>query len=319
MTTTLNKPPSSSPAKTERPHVVIQPTKGWMAINFRELWEYRDLIYYMTWRSITVRYKQTILGASWAILQPFMQMVVFSIFFGGLARIPSDGIPYPIFSFTALVPWSFFASGLSSAATSLVGSSSMLKKIYFPRLVIPLTAVLSSVVDFLLAFFVLLIMAIGYITLTPPPTGDVLAASVADIVHLNIPLMKAHQLALTPNIVFLAPLFLIAFVTTLGFGLWLSALNVQFRDVRHAVNYLVRLGLFITPVLYPSSLISPEWRLVYALNPMAGVIEGFRWALLGVGKAPSPMIAISVVVALLILISGLFYFRRVEKTFADVV
>ncbi len=319
MTTTLNKTPSSSPAKTERPHVVIQPTKGWLAINFRELWEYRDLIYYMTWRSITVRYKQTILGASWAILQPFMQMVVFSIFFGGLARIPSDGIPYPIFSFTALVPWSFFASGLSSAATSLVGSSSMLKKIYFPRLVIPLTAVLSSVVDFLLAFLVLLVMAIGYITLTPPPTGDVLTASVADMVHLNVPLMKAHQLALTPNIFFLAPLFLIAFVTTLGFGLWLSALNVQFRDVRHAVNYLVRLGLFITPVLYPSSLISPEWRLVYALNPMAGVIEGFRWALLGVGKAPSPMIAISVVVALLILISGLFYFRRVEKTFADVV
>lgn len=319
MTTSLkNTPPPALPISS-RPYVTIQPSRGWLAINFHELWEYRDLIYYMTWRSITVRYKQTILGASWAVLQPFMQMVVFSIFFGGLARIPSDGIPYPIFSFTALVPWSFFSTGISGAATSLVGSSSMLKKIYFPRLIIPLTSVLSSVVDFVLAFVVLLVMAIGYIGLTPQPMIDLLSSHLIQSFQLNIPLMAVHRLNLTMNILFLVPLFGIAFTTTLGFGLWLSALNVQFRDVRHAVNYLVRLGLFITPVLYPSSLISAEWRLIYALNPMAGVIEGFRWALLGTGNAPSPMILVSTIVAFLILVSGLFYFRRVEKTFADVV
>lgn len=267
----------------------IEPSRGWVSLRLRELWEYRELLYFLTWRDIKVRYKQTALGAAWAIIQPFFTMVVFSLFFGKLAKIPSDGIPYPIFSYAALVPWTFFANGLSQSANSLVGSANLIKKVYFPRLTIPISTVLSGVVDFLLAFAVLLGMMLYY--------GIV-------------PTLHALWL----------PLFLLlALMTALGVGLWLSAMNVQFRDVRYIVPFLTQFWMFATPIAYPSSLLSPTWRVVYGLNPMVGVVEGFRWALLGKGTAPGPMIAVSALAALVILITGAYYFRRMEKTFADVV
>lgn len=266
----------------------IRPSRGWVALKLREVWEYRELLYFLVWRDVKVRYQQTVLGAAWAIIQPVMTMVVFSIFFGRLANVPSDGIPYPIFSFTALVPWTFFANGLANAANSLVGSSNLLKKVYFPRLVIPIAAVLAGVVDFALAFGVL------------------------------IGLMLFYGIVPTGNVVWL-PLFLaLALVTALGVGLWLAALNVEYRDIRYVVPFLTQFWLFATPIAYPSSLLSEPWRTVYGLNPMVGVVEGFRWALLGTNTAPGVMAAVSFVAALVILVSGAFYFRRVEKGFADV-
>jgi lipopolysaccharide transport system permease protein len=267
----------------------IEPSKGWVSLKLRELWEYRELLYFLTWRDIKVRYKQTVLGAAWAIIQPFFSMVVFSLFFGRLANMPSDGIPYPIFSYAALVPWTFFANGLAQSSNSLVGNAQLITKIYFPRLVAPFSSVLAGVVDFVLAFVVLLGMMLYY--------------------------------GVTPTVnIFWLPLFLLlALVTALGVGLWLSAMNVQFRDVRYTVPFLTQLWLFATPIAYPSSLLPEPWRTVYGLNPMAGVVEGFRWALLGTATRPGPIIAVSAVIALLLLISGAFYFRRMEKTFADVV
>lgn len=272
------------------PHLRIQPSKGWVSLKLNELWEYRELLYFLTWRDIKVRYKQTVLGAAWAILQPFMTMVVFSLFFGGLAQIPSDGVPYPIFSYTALVPWTFFATGLSMSSNSLVGSANLIKKVYFPRLTIPIATVLSGVVDFVIAFVVLLVM------------------------------MLFFGIVPTANVLVLPFFVLLAFVTALGVGLWLSAMNVQFRDVRYTVPFLTQFWMFITPIAYPSSLIENEvLRAIYGINPMAGVVEGFRWALLGTDSAPGPVIIVSSIAALLLLVSGLFYFRRMEKTFADVV
>jgi len=268
---------------------VIRPTTSWVALNLRELWRYRELLYFLVWRDIKVRYKQTALGASWAIIQPFFTMVVFSLFFGRLAGIPSDGVPYPIFSFAALVPWTFFASGLTGSANSLVGSQNLIKKVYFPRLAIPVATVLSGAVDFTLAFIVLLGMMLFY--------GIVPTASV----------------------LWLIPLLLLALVTSLGVGLWFSALNVKYRDVRYVVPFLVQLWLFATPIAYPSSLLEPRWQTVYALNPMVGVVEGFRWALLGTETAPGGMILVSSGVAIALLIAGAFYFRRMERTFADIV
>jgi lipopolysaccharide transport system permease protein len=268
---------------------VIRPSQGWVSLKLHELWEYRELLYFLTWRDIKVRYKQTVLGAAWAIMQPFFTMVVFSLFFGRLAKVPSDGIPYPIFSYAALVPWSFFAGGLSQSSNSLVGSSNLIKKVYFPRLVIPISSVSSSLVDFSLAFSVLLLMMF-YFGIVP-----------------------------TWKVVWLPPLLLLALVTALGVSLWLSALNVQFRDVHHVVPFLVQFWLFATPIAYPSSLLSEPWRTVYGINPMVGVVEGFRWALLGRGTTPGPMTFVSSFVALTLLVSGAFYFRRMEKTFADVV
>lgn len=280
----------ASKKETSVQHLRIQPSKGWVSLKLQELWEYRELLYFLTWRDIKVRYKQTVLGAAWAILQPFLTMIVFSLFFGGLAQIPSDGIPYPIFAYTALVPWSFFASGLSMSADSLIGSANLIKKVYFPRLAIPIATVFAGVIDFLIAFVVLIIMMI-FFGIFP-----------------------------TANIVFLPLLLLLAFVTSLGVGLWLSALNVQFRDVRYTVPFLTQFWMFITPIAYPSSLIENETlRAIYSLNPMVGVVEGFRWALLGTNSAPGAMIIVSSLASVLLLISGLFYFRRMEKTFADVV
>ena len=291
MTTTIKPSDSStSVANTPKPHLRIQPSKGWVSLRLNELWQYRELLYFLTWRDIKVRYKQTVLGAAWAILQPFMTMVVFSLFFGALAQIPSDGVPYPIFSYTALVPWTFFASGLSNSADSLVGSANLIKKVYFPRLAIPIATVLSGVVDFLIAFVVLLVMLLVYGMLP------------------------------TLNVVFLPFFMLLAFITALGVGLWLSALNVQFRDVRYTIPFITQFWLFITPIAYPSSLIENDvLRAIYGINPMAGVVEGFRWALLGTDSAPGPTIIVSFAAALLLFVGGMFYFRRMEKTFADVV
>jgi len=274
---------------SELPTTVIRPSHGWVSLKLHELWEYRELLYFLTWRDIKVRYKQTVLGAAWAIIQPFFTMVVFSLFFGRLAQIPSDGIPYPIFSYTALVPWTFFANGLGQSSNSLVGSANLIKKVYFPRLVVPISSVISGAVDFVLAFIVLLGMML-YFGIVP-----------------------------TWNVVWLPLLLLLALVTALGVGLWLSAMNVQFRDVRYAIPFLTQFWLFATPIAYPSSLLSEPWRTLYGLNPMVGVVEGFRWALLGTNTAPGPVIIASSLAALGLLISGAYYFRRMEKTFADVV
>jgi len=271
-------------------HLRIEPSRGWVSLKLRELWEYRELLYFLTWRDVKVRYKQTVLGAAWAIIQPFFTMVVFSLFFGNLAKIPSDDIPYPIFSYAALVPWTFFANGLGQSSNSLVGSANLIKKIYFPRLVVPMSAVISGVVDFVLAFIVLLGMMIAY------------------------------GIYPTLNVLFLPFLLLLAFVTALGVGLWLSAMNVQFRDVRYAIPFVTQFWMFATPIAYPSSLIKNDLlRTIYGLNPMTGVIEGFRWALLDADTAPGPIIAVSALASVVLLVSGAFYFRRMEKTFADVV
>ena len=267
----------------------IAPSKGWVALRLKELWAYRELLYFLVWRDVKVRYKQTALGAAWAIIQPVFTMVVFSLFFGRLGKIPSDGIPYPIFSFAALVPWTFFSQGLTQASNSLVGSGNLIKKVYFPRLSVPIASVTSGLIDFALAFIVLLGMMLYY--------------GIVPTVH----------------VVWLPLLLLLTLITSLGVSLWLSALNVQFRDVRHAIPFLTQLWLFATPIAYPSSLLPEPWRTLYSINPMAGVVEGFRWALLGAETAPGPMIIVSSLAALALLVSGTFYFRRLERTFADVV
>lgn len=267
----------------------IEPTKGWVSLRLRELWEYRELLLFFVWRDIKVRYKQTVLGVSWAIIQPLFTMVIFSLFFGRLAEVPSDGVPYPLFSFAALVPWTFFSNALTQASNSLIVSANMLKKIYFPRLALPMATILAGVVDFSLAFVVL------------------------------IGLIFYYGAAPTVNVVWLPLFLLLAFVTSLGVGFWLSAMNVQFRDVRYTVPFLTQAWMFATPIAYPSSLLEEPWRTLYGLNPMAGVVEGFRWALLGTATAPGPMILASAAVALVLFVSGAYYFRRMEKTFADVV
>ena len=267
----------------------IERSRGWVALQLKELWAYRELLYFLVWRDVKVRYKQTALGVSWAIIQPVFTMVVFSLFFGRLAKMPSDGIPYPLFSYAALVPWTFFSHGLTLASNSLVGSANLIKKVYFPRLAIPIASVTSGVIDFVIAFIVLLGMMLYY------------------------------GIVPTLNVIWLPLLLLITFITSLAVSLWLSALNVQFRDVRYMIPFLTQLWLFATPIAYPSSLLSEPWRTLYSLNPMVGVVEGFRWALLGTETAPGPILIVSSLAALALLVGGAFYFRRLEKTFADVV
>jgi lipopolysaccharide transport system permease protein len=267
----------------------IQPSKGWVSPRLRELWDYRELFYFLVWRDVKVRYKQTALGVTWAIIQPLFTVVIFSVFFGRLAKVPSDGIPYPLFSFAALVPWTFFAYGLNQSSNSLVGSANLITKVYFPRLAVPISSVVAGTVDLLLAFGVLLLM------------------------------MWYYHVSPTWNIVFLPVFFFLTLTTSLGVGLWLSALNVKFRDVRLMLPFLVQLWMFGTPIAYPSSLLHEPWRTVYGLNPMVGVVEGFRWALLGVKSPPGPMVAVSGVISILLLLGGVIYFRRMEKTFADLV
>lgn len=304
-------------ATAERTHTAITPPQGWQALNLRELWRYRHLLYYFVWRTVKVRYKQTVLGPFWAILQPFFTMVIFSVIFGGLAQIPSDGVPYPVFSFTALIPWTFFATSISNGTQSIVGNAGMMKKIYFPRLIVPVSVVVAALVDFAMAFVVLVLMIVVFALVTPvspwPPFVETISLDVFG--HFG----DGATLGLTPNVLWLLPLTAMAFVTALGVVLWLASLNVQFRDVGHASGFVVRVWLFLTPVIYPSSLVSEEWRLLYALNPMTGVIEGFRWALLGTQTAPGPLILVSLAVSLALLLSGLAFFNRMEKTFADIV
>jgi lipopolysaccharide transport system permease protein len=290
----LNETPTSLPGEVAQiqskyPGLRIQPSHGWVSLKFNELWQYRELLVFFVWRDIKIRYKQTIMGVSWAILQPFFIMVLFSLFFGRLAQVPSDDLPYPIFSFAALVPWTFFSNALTQASNSLVLSANMIKKIYFPRLALPIATVFAGGVDFVLAFFILIGMMFFY-GLTP-----------------------------TINIIWLPFFSFLAMATSLGVGLWLSAMNVQFRDVRYTVPFLTQAWLFATPIAYPSSMLSEPWRTIYGINPMAGVVEGFRWALLGTDTAPGSMIIVSSLVAIVFLSSGAYYFRRMEKTFADVV
>jgi len=267
----------------------IEPSRGWVSLQLREIWEYRELLYFLIWRDMKVRYKQTILGGAWAIIQPFFTMVVFSLFFGKLAKVPSDGIPYPIFSFTALVPWSFFANGLNQASNSLVGNSNLITKVYFPRMCMPIASIIGGIIDFALAFSVLIGMVLYYGII---PSG---------------------------HIIWIPFFLMLAFSTSLGASLWLSALYVKFHDVRHIIPFLTQIWLFATPIAYPSSLLKEPWFTIYGINPMTGVVEGFRWALLGTDTAPGPIIIVSSLVALGLLLSGAFYFRRMEKTFADVV
>jgi len=270
-------------------HVHIEPRQGWRSIDLRELWTYRELLYFLIWRDIKVRYKQTALGAAWAILQPFLTMMVFSVFFGRLAGIPSDGLPYPLFTYTALLPWQLFAYALHESGNSLVLNQRLITKTYFPRLIIPVAAVLAGLVDFALAFVVLLGMMVYY------------------------------QVFPTVALLFLPLFLLLAVATALAVGLWLSALNVQYRDVRYVIPFLTQFWFFLTPIAYPSSLV-PAWlRPFYGLNPMAGVVEGFRWALLGSNSDIGILIWVSVAVVLILLVGGVFYFRRMESTFADVI
>jgi lipopolysaccharide transport system permease protein len=270
--------------------VRIHPSTSWVSLRLNELWEYHELLYFLVWRDIKVRYKQTVLGASWAIIQPFFTMVVFSLFFGRLAKVPSDGIPYPVFSFAALVPWMFFANAVTHSSNSLVESANLIKKVYFPRLCVPIASVLSGIVDFVLAFLMLLL------------------------------LIHAYDIRPTANVLWLPLLMLLALTTALGVGFWISALNVQFRDFRYIVAFMVQIWMFATPIAYPSSLLTEPWqRAIYGLNPMVGVVEGFRWALLGTKTAPGPAVAVSSVAAVACLIGGAYYFRRLERRFADVV
>jgi lipopolysaccharide transport system permease protein len=267
----------------------LRPTKGWVRLDFREMWSYRELLYFLTWKEVKVRYQQTVMGMAWAIMQPAFSMIVFTIFFGKIAKMPSDGIPYPLFSYTALLPWTFFTSGVSKSANSLVGEASLLKKVYLPRLFLPLSKNIACFVDFGMAFLVLVGLFIYY------------------------------DVSLTTN-VFWLPLFtLLAFVASLGVGLLLSALNAQFRDVKYIIPFLIQMWLFITPVVYPTSMLPDKYKLLYSLNPMVGVVDGFRWALLGVGNSPSITVLTSCVVTGIMFIVGLYYFNVMEKTFADVV
>jgi lipopolysaccharide transport system permease protein len=276
--------------KKKPPVVLIQPSKGWVGLRLRDLWEYRELIYFLTWRDIKVRYKQSVLGIMWAVINPFMTMVVYTIFFGTLAKIPSDGIPYPIFSYTGLLPWILFSSALSVASRSMVASGNMISKIYFPRMIVPLASVMSSVVDFFIAFIILIGMMLFY-SITP-----------------------------TIAMLWLPALILLALISALGVGFWSSALMVRYRDVGYLMPFVTELWKFITPVVYPASMIPEKWRLLYFLNPMTGVVEGFRYALLGSSQSLSlPMILVSSGIAVLVLVSGLFYFRRMEKQFADMI
>ena len=269
--------------------LVLQPTKGWISLNLRDLWRYRELVYFLTWRDILVRYKQTLLGATWAVLQPLMQMVVFNFLFGSMANISTGGIPRPIFTFSALLPWNLFSKALSDTSNSLVANRNMITKVYFPRLAVPIASVLSGVVDFLIAFVIL------------------------------IGMMFYYQVSL-PASVWLVPIFIVlALVIALGVGLWFSAWNLHYRDVRYFIPFLSQFWMLASPIAYPLSEIPEQWQTLYMINPMVGVVEGFRWVLLGGDPVPQLALVFSAVIGLLVLISGLFYFRRMERTFADMV
>ncbi|MGH7797792.1 MAG: ABC transporter permease [Candidatus Binatia bacterium] len=271
------------------PRTLVTPSRGWVSLKLGEMWEYRELLYFFIWRDVKVRYKQTALGVSWAILQPFLTMVLFSLFFGRLAKVPSDGVPYPIFAYTALLPWTFFAHGVTLSANSVVANANLVKKVYFPRMAIPVASVLSGFADLVPAFIVL------------------------------VGMMFYYGIYPSAQIVWLPVFVVLALIAALGVGIGLAAINVHFRDVRHTVPFLVQSWLFITPIAYPSSLLPEHWKTIYALNPMVGVVEGFRWALLDTEPAPGPILWVSAAAALVLLLLSALYFRHLEKTFADVV
>ena len=281
-TSTLSAPP-------DLPIHVIAPANGWVPIRLREIWEYRELLYFLVWREVKIRYKQTALGVAWAIIQPLFTMVVFTVVFSRFGKMPSDGIPYPVFSYCALLPWQLFAFALTESSNSVVANQRLLTKVYFPRLIMPMASVCVGLVDFSVSFVVLIGLMIYY-GITP---GVALA---------TIPLWA-----------------LLAVVTALAVGLWLSAMNVKYRDIKYTLPFLTQIWMFATPVAYSISIVSPSWRPLYALNPMVGVVQGFRWALLGTGGGSAGTVAASVGVVLVLLVSGLFYFRRMERTFADIV
>jgi lipopolysaccharide transport system permease protein len=267
----------------------IEPSRGWVSIELSELWTYRELLYFLIWRDVKVRYKQTVIGIGWAILQPLLTMVVFTMIFGNFAKIPSDGLPYPVFAFTALLPWNLFAGALNRCTLSLVGSANLITKVYFPRLIVPVSAIISGIIDFAIAFVFLLGLMLWF--------------------HI-VPTWGAIAL----------PIFLLlTLITALAVGLWLSALDVRYRDVGHAIPFLIQIWMFLSPVAYPLSVVPEKWRLLYSLNPMVGVIEGFRWALLGKESPDFKVIAVSTAVVVALLLSGVVYFKRIERTFADVV
>lgn len=285
--------PHTQEAMIEESHVShsvhIAARRRWLALDLAELWAYRELLYFFVWRDIKVRYKQTVIGAAWAVLQPVMTMLVFSLFFGRLAKIPSQGLPYPVFYYCALLPWMYFATAMQAATNIIVDQQRVITKIYFPRVVLPIAAVLSGLVDFAISFCVFVGLMVHY---RIPPTGAV---------------------------IWLPAFMLLAVLTALGVGLWLSALNALYRDVRYVVPFLVQFWMFASPVAYPSSLVPQKWRWLYGLNPMAGVIEGFRWALTGHGDPPGILMAASSAAVVLLVFSGLVYFHAMEGTIADVV
>ena len=267
-------------ARPELPKLVLKPSHGWVPLDLMDLWRYRELVYFMTWRDLTVRYKQTLLGVAWAVLRPLLTMVVFSIFFGGLAKMPSDGVPYPIFTYTALLPWELFVTALTIASRSLVLNSNMITKVYFPRIILPISSILGGVVDFAIAFIVMIGMMIYY--------------------HFSP----------TVNIWFIPLLLVLTIITAIGVSLWLSAMNVLYRDVGYVTPFLQQLWLYITPIAYPASLVPEKWQLIYAANPMTGAVEGFRWALLG--TTPNPPVNLMLMsngVSVELLVRGLSYFR----------
>jgi lipopolysaccharide transport system permease protein len=269
--------------------VRIEPPRGWISIGLWDLWQYRELLYFLVWRDLKVRYKQTVIGVAWAVIQPLITMITFSIIFGYLARIPSDDLPYPVFAYSALLPWTYFASALNRCTVSVVNDANLVSKVYFPRLILPLTGVVSGMVDVSISFVLL------------------------------IGLMGWYRIGLTWRVLTLPAFLLLAVLTALAVGLWLSALNVRYRDVSYTVPFLVQIWMFLSPVLYSVRLIPEQYRLLYSLNPMAGVIDGFRWALLGKASPDLSMMTLSIVVVLTIGIGGLVFFRNMERTFADVV
>jgi lipopolysaccharide transport system permease protein len=279
---------TKDPERKDIPVTIIRPVEGWTPVDLNEIWTYRELLHTFVQRDIKVRYKQTVLGVAWAVIQPFFMMVVFTLFFGKLANVPSEGVPYPIFSYTALLPWTLFAEGITRSTNSMVSNAGIMTKVYFPRLILPISGVISPLMDFAIAFVILLGM------------------------------MFYYGFVPTMNVIWLPAFLLLALATSLGVGLWLSALNVQYRDFQYTVPFLIQIWLFASPVVYSSTMVPEPYRVIYGLNPMVGVIDGFRWALLGTSP-PGLMTMVSAAVVLVVLISGAYYFRRMEKIFADVV
>ncbi len=312
---------SSTPQRPDAQYVkIIEPPKAFQPLNLLELWQQRELLFLFTLRDVKIRYKQTVLGILWAVIQPFITMIVFSFVFGRIARMPSDGIPYPLFSYVGLLPWNFFSNGLNKAAAVLVTNSQMIRKIYFPRMILPISAILSGMVDFLISFAMLGVLYIYYGINTPHVTAGLKAYALSNPVFAESAFRAVTaNYEITANIVWLPVLLLLAFLSALSVSLWLSALNVAFRDVGYALNFALRMLLYLTPVIYPVSALPEPLKLISALNPITGVVEGFRWAMLGVDSAPGPLLLVSTAATLFLLVTGAYYFRKTEATFADLV